>query len=95
MKSEVEKLARCEQNLKSVKANFKVVVNLVESLGDNGYQDVEWCGKTFTVGVDGAGRLVLLVPHRGDLYYEKLENFISDLFRLALGDDWTEDVLWD
>ena len=94
MKSEVEKLARCEQNLKSVKAKFNAVVSLVESLGDNGYKDVVWCGKEFTVGIDGSGRYTLLVPHGGTLYFNKLENFISDLFRLAIGDNWTEMIDW-
>lgn len=80
--------------LSEVREKFNTVVEMVESLGDNGYKDVVWCGKEFTFGISGSGKLTLLVPRGGVLHYGKLENFISDLFRLAIGDDWTEMIDW-
>ena len=79
-----------------IRKNFERICDFIEGLGVNSYDTIILDGTEYEVGshTDNKYKWELFVPHRGTLYYEDLQSIIPDLFRLAMGDKWVEEVDW-
>ena len=84
------------KTMEKIKKEFDRICDFISDLGRNSYQEIELGGVEYEVGTHLGEKYPyeILIPHHGTLYYEDLESLIPDLFRLAMGDNWTEKVDW-
>lgn len=80
-----------------IKQKFNVICSFIKSLGRNSYKSIELGGVEYEIGshLGSEHPYEILIPHKGTLYFTSLESCITDLFRLAMGDNWVEEILWD
>lgn len=85
-----------KKTMEEIKDIFGNICSFISDLGRNSYKEIELGGVEYEVGSHLGSEYpwTLFVPHRGTLHYEDLESLIPDLFRLAMGDRWTEEVDW-
>ena len=79
-----------------VRREFDRVCSFIKSLGKNSYKSIELGGVEYEVGTHLGSKYPyeILISHRGTLYFISLENCVNNLFRLAMGDKWVEEVDW-
>ena len=82
--------------LADIRETFDHICSFISDLGRNSYREIELGGVEYEVGTHLGSEFPyeIFIPHHGTLYYEDLQSLIPDLFRLAMGDKWVEEVDW-